>query len=96
MDAISCAPSCIALHEQREAPVPKLAQRIIEAAGDEKEEQHGCERAPAAPHKLLPQRAKFLGLGGTQVNLELLVRPDSLVTISFQIIALLCQRVPLL
>jgi hypothetical protein len=93
---MSCAPSCIALHEQREAPVPKLAQRVVEAAGDEKEEQHGRERAPAAPHNLLPQRTKFLGLGGTQVDLELLIRPDSLVAISLQIVALLCQCVALL
>ena len=40
------------------------------------------------PHS---QRKKFLGLGVTQVDLELLVRPDSLVAISFQIFALLWQ-----
>jgi hypothetical protein len=55
---------------------------------------HVCERVyvcSLGTREYLPnsQSKKFLGLGCTQVDLELLVRPDSLVAIGFQIVALL-------
>jgi hypothetical protein len=50
-----------------------------------------CSLGTREYSKYLPhsQRKKFLGLGCTQVDLELLVRSDSLVAIDFQIVALL-------